>query len=176
MKHKHHIIPKHMGGSDDPCNIIELTVEEHAEAHRILFEKYGKEQDYLAWRGLGGIIDKQNIVKEACSLAGKKSNKKRLEDGTHIWLDGEHQRNKQLKRLEDGTHNFLNPELRKKQKIAIQKLLKENNPVYSQISKGKNKFVSDIPTKIKLLCPHCNKEGPKPQMIQWHFDNCKEKL
>lgn len=31
MKHKHHIIPKHMGG----------TIEEHAEAHRQLYEKYG---------------------------------------------------------------------------------------------------------------------------------------
>ena len=31
-----------MGGSDDPSNIVLLTVEEHAEAHRLLFEKYGK--------------------------------------------------------------------------------------------------------------------------------------
>ena len=31
MKHKHHIIPKHMGGSNDPSNIAELTVEEHIE-------------------------------------------------------------------------------------------------------------------------------------------------
>ena len=38
-KHKHHIIPKHMGGSDDDNNIIELTIEEHAQAHKILFEK-----------------------------------------------------------------------------------------------------------------------------------------
>ena len=36
--HKHHIIPKHMGGTDDPSNLIELTIEEHAEAHRKLFE------------------------------------------------------------------------------------------------------------------------------------------
>jgi len=32
MKHKHHIIPKHMGGSDDPENLIELTIEEHVES------------------------------------------------------------------------------------------------------------------------------------------------
>ena len=45
MKHKHHIIPKHMGGSDDPENIIELSVDEHAEAHRLLYEEYGRPQD-----------------------------------------------------------------------------------------------------------------------------------
>ena len=48
MKHKHHIIPKHMGGTDDPSNLIELSVEEHAEAHKVLFEKYGlKEESQL---------------------------------------------------------------------------------------------------------------------------------
>ena len=56
MKHKHHIIPKHMGGTDDPSNLVELTVEEHAEAHRKLYEEHGHWQDYLAWKGLAGLI------------------------------------------------------------------------------------------------------------------------
>lgn len=24
-----------------------------------------------------------------------------------------------------------------------------------------------------VRCPHCNKEGIKPNMIRWHFTNCK---
>jgi len=40
MKHKHHIIPRHMGGTNEPANIIELDIPSHAEAHRILYEKY----------------------------------------------------------------------------------------------------------------------------------------
>lgn len=35
----HHIIPKCMGGTDDPSNLVELTYEEHVEAHRILMEQ-----------------------------------------------------------------------------------------------------------------------------------------
>lgn len=69
--HKHHIIPKHMGGTDDPSNIIELTVEEHAEAHKKLYEKYGKKQDKLAWQGLAGIIGKEELVKELCVHRGE---------------------------------------------------------------------------------------------------------
>lgn len=33
MKHVHHIIPKHMGGSNEPSNLVELSIDDHAEAH-----------------------------------------------------------------------------------------------------------------------------------------------
>jgi hypothetical protein len=62
--HTHHIIPKHAGGTDDPDNLIELTVEEHAEAHRLLYEQYGNEYDRLAWMGLSGQMKKYEIIQE----------------------------------------------------------------------------------------------------------------
>ena len=68
----HHIVPKHIGGNDDPSNLIELTVEEHAEAHRVLYEKYGHWEDKLAWQGLAGLIDKQELIKQMLSEAGRK--------------------------------------------------------------------------------------------------------
>jgi hypothetical protein len=61
-----------MGGTDEPSNLILLTVEEHAEAHKILFEKYGFKEDELAWKGLLGLIDKEEMARELCSLNGKK--------------------------------------------------------------------------------------------------------
>jgi hypothetical protein len=51
-----------MGGSDDPSNLIELTVEEHAEAHKKLFEQHGKWQDEIAWKALSGMIGKEEIL------------------------------------------------------------------------------------------------------------------
>ena len=35
--HKHHIIPKHAGGTDDPENLVYLSVKEHAIAHAKLY-------------------------------------------------------------------------------------------------------------------------------------------
>src|SRR6056300_1256602 len=72
MLHTHHIIPKHAGGTDDPSNLVQLTVEEHAQAHKVLFEKYGRLEDELAWKGLAGLMTKQEIVKRQLSSAGKK--------------------------------------------------------------------------------------------------------
>jgi len=71
--HKHHIIPRHMGGTDDPSNIVVLTVEEHAEAHRLLWEQYGREEDFIAWRGLAGITSKEEHVHALNRMAGNKT-------------------------------------------------------------------------------------------------------
>ena len=73
-KHKHHIIPKHMGGTNNPDNLIELTIEEHAEAHRMLYEKHGHTQDKVAWLGLAGIMPHSEIIYTLLS-EGKKGNK-----------------------------------------------------------------------------------------------------
>lgn len=75
MKHTHHIIPKHMGGTDEESNLVELTVEEHAEAHKKLYEEHGKWEDYLAWQGLAGLMTREELVKEMLSQAGKKGSK-----------------------------------------------------------------------------------------------------
>lgn len=70
--HKHHIIPIHMGGTDDADNLIECTVEEHANFHKELYEKYGNEFDLIAYRGLTGQIS----MTEAKRLAQKEGGRK----------------------------------------------------------------------------------------------------
>jgi hypothetical protein len=71
MKHIHHILPKYLGGTDDPSNLIELTVDEHAEAHRVLYEQHGNWQDKIAWRALSGQIGKDEAIQEARGAANR---------------------------------------------------------------------------------------------------------
>jgi hypothetical protein len=71
MKHKHHIIPKHVGGSNDPSNLIELSVEEHAKAHKKLWEEHSRWQDYVAWQGLSGNMISKEVHAEATKYGMK---------------------------------------------------------------------------------------------------------
>jgi hypothetical protein len=58
-----------MGGTDDPSNLIELTVEDHAIIHRHLWKMYGQWEDKVAWLGLSGQFGKEQIIKLAQSNA-----------------------------------------------------------------------------------------------------------
>lgn len=71
LKHIHHIVPKYMGGTDDLSNLVELTVEEHAEAHRLLYEQHGNWQDRIAWLALSGQIGKDEAIQEARGAANR---------------------------------------------------------------------------------------------------------
>ena len=64
MKHIHHIIPKHAGGTDAPENLVELSIVDHANAHKKLYEEHGKWQDKVAWLGLAELINHEQILEE----------------------------------------------------------------------------------------------------------------
>ena len=50
----HHIKPRHLGGSDNPNNLVKVTRAEHALLHFILFKKLGNKKDYTAFRMIEG--------------------------------------------------------------------------------------------------------------------------
>ena len=71
--HKHHIIPKHVGGTNNKSNLIELTPEQHAEAHRKLWKKYSRWQDFCAWQGLAKLSKDKEHIKLVMSERNKAS-------------------------------------------------------------------------------------------------------
>lgn len=54
--HTHHIIPRHAGGTDDPSNLVELTIEDHAIAHEVRYRIYGDDRDRVAAQMIRGQI------------------------------------------------------------------------------------------------------------------------
>lgn len=69
LMHKHHIIPCYMGGTNDPTNLVEVTVTQHAMFHYCNYQLWGNEQDKIAYRGLSGSIGKEEVLMELMALA-----------------------------------------------------------------------------------------------------------
>jgi hypothetical protein len=76
--HKHHIHPRHLGGTNDPDNLVEVSVEEHARIHHSQWILGGRWQDEVAWRTLSGQITRDEARKLAVSraLKGKPSHRR----------------------------------------------------------------------------------------------------
>ena len=143
--HNHHIIPKHAGGSDDPKNIVRLTIPEHAEAHRKLYEENGLWQDFIVWKTLSGQITHAEAIK----LAQSKANK-----GKTISVE----------------HRLANSIATTKQWEEGRCVLDQAKVRSSMLEKH---GVDNIRQKI-VTCPHCMKSGQYVAFKRWHFDNCKK--
>ena len=74
--HIHHIIPRHLGGTDNPSNIMEVTVKVHAQIHQIRWLAFGHWQDKVAWMALSGQINMDEASRlaqlEGCKKGGSK--------------------------------------------------------------------------------------------------------
>jgi hypothetical protein len=69
--HRHHTVPRHIGGHDSPT--VLMTIAEHAEEHRKLWEAHGRWQDRVAWQALTGQIAFQEATRIAISEGGKQA-------------------------------------------------------------------------------------------------------
>ena len=58
---KHHILPKSMGGSDEPYNIVSLTAREHFVAHWLLWRIYRNRKTACAFMYMCNILKKKGI-------------------------------------------------------------------------------------------------------------------
>lgn len=197
MKHIHHIIPKHMGGDDSKENLIELTIEEHALAHKKLYEACGKKEDYIAWKGLEGSIDIEELIQLQCSLGGvagveilRKLKKCVFFNDDLRKIAGERGRLRS-KELGKGFYDSnLQSELGKRGgpknkgfiwindgnvSIKYTKIMQNNKSIEEFILENPQfKIGRLLPNPVE--CPHCKRSGIKSAMVLWHFNNCKERV
>jgi hypothetical protein len=147
MKHTHHIVPKHMGGSDDPNNLTELTIEEHAEAHRKLYEQHGRWQDKVAWQGLLGLIPHEQIMREMYDA--------RKGQGNHFYgrKHSEESKHKMRENRKGKGTNKRSLETCKKISLATSG---KNNPMYGKTPWNKGKIGAQpksLESKMKVSKP-----------------------
>lgn len=81
--HLHHIVPKHAGGTDDPSNLIRVTIQDHAAFHYERWIYLGDEKDKLAWLSLSGQVGKEEIIAHRWRMAGLTRKRKLQEDASY---------------------------------------------------------------------------------------------
>lgn len=189
--HKHHIIPKHMGGTNDSSNLATVTVEQHAALHKQLWEDLGCEEDRIAWLCLSGQI----TCAEAIILAVKNTQQKKVENGTHHFLT------LAKERVTKGTHHFLDSKFQSKQgKKGFKKSICNGTHISlhpdlcsisnkKRIKEGTHPFVNSNLQKAFVqkslkegthssqkvhICPKCGKIGKGGAMKRYHFEKCKK--
>ncbi len=72
--HRHHIVPKHLGGKNEESNLTPpISTSLHAALHHDLWLTLGHEQDYIAWKSLLKQITPKEARLAAAKLGQEKS-------------------------------------------------------------------------------------------------------
>ena len=165
---KHHIIPKSVGGSNSPDNLVLLTAREHYIAHLLLYNHY---------KAIGGNDFRKMSFALVSMLSTNKNLSRDILNSRQYALIKEAAVNSRLGHKVLDTFNYQKPKSQS-HKDSIRKA--RYGKMFSDESKQKmsesatrrgNNFTGNV---VSVKCPHCKKEGQKNAMLRWHFDNCKE--
>ncbi len=174
----HHVIPKHewkqrfvtLAGIDAPDNLVNLTAEQHTQAHQLLYEINKNEYDRIAFLTLSGQIGKEEAQRRAASVAntGKQYalGCKRSEQTKRMISEAN-----RGKRLGPG---YVRTDKQKQHTSSV--MLGNRNAVGSKRTNKFKEHLSDHkmgrPYKT-IICPGCKKSGGSNVMRRWHFENCR---
>ena len=179
---KHHIIPKSLGGTNNPENLVRLTAKEHFVCHRLLVRMTigisKRKMSHAAW-GMANLKnsyqgerykvnsttygrlrseykkDPAATEKMRAKLKGRKQPPRTPEHSAKL---GRYIRTaEQRQRVSES----------RKSQVGLQKRNEETKAKMSAWQKG-------IP-KPKIPCEHCGKEASLMNHKKWHGDNCKFK-
>lgn len=160
--HNHHIIPRHMGGSDDINNLKKVTVGQHAEEHRLLWEKHNLKEDYIAWKALSGQITSA----EARIMAVKSANTGRKQTEEHKRKRVE----SRMKTCPSPTLGMKLPRASDERKRKIGESNKGNQYALGtkRTEDSKKKQSESAKNRAIFECPKCGTKMQKANLSRYH--------
>lgn len=171
--YKHHIIPKHewlvrfgdLKGFNSQDNIVRLTLLQHAEAHKWLWEEYNSEKDRLAWMMLSGQMGKEELQRELARMTGKKNKGRKHTTQQNL--------EKSIRQLGDRNPFFSHHHTQEFRELKG--IMFKTNPACIEVRRKLKILQTGVPLGPHpiICCPHCQKVGGSHGMKRYHFDNCK---
>lgn len=162
----HHINGNH--NDNRPENLKAVSVEEHYNIHY-------EQGDYSSCLF---ISHRMNLSPEEISDLAKKSNEKRLLNGTHNFQQKQFREKYNpiiaetvRQKVKNGTHNFQQKDF---QKNVQKELVKTGRHNFSGDSLNRKMLERGTHvTQIKISCIYCKKICGKHAFVRWHGINCK---
>lgn len=189
----HHIIPRCIGGTDDPKNLVKLTYREHYICHALLVKMNDSKHLINAfWQ-----MSFKNQVKYFNSRLFEISRKCYVESikGSNHWaktpefraivsaswtddrktsfreqVSGDSHWTKNVDMNDHAAHMRKGLTKEKLREIGLKSRMVTDNPMKDPTIAAMFKK-----PKEKVTCPHCGKVGGKPVMMRYHFEKCKFK-
>jgi hypothetical protein len=153
----HHIDGNHSNNSIENLKLV--TIQEHYDIHFV-------QKDYGACYA---IARRMRLSPKQLSKIAKELSRKQIINRTHHLLGPEHNR----KRIEAGTHNFLDSNFQRK--VANEKVKNGTHPFLGNAITKKQLLDGTHSSQKEHICPHCDKKGRGNTMFARHFDKCKYK-
>jgi len=147
--------------NNDPNNLIAVSIQDHYDIH------YSQGD----WGACIRIAQRMSVSPSKISELSSLHNKKRLENGTHLFLDSEFQRSMVRRQIADGKSALVGGKLQR-ELVASGKHHLLSGDIQRRSAKQRMDEGTDQ-CVVKTTCPHCGKEGTKLILARWHFDNCK---
>jgi hypothetical protein len=155
----HHIDGNH--NNNDPSNLKAVTIQEHYNIH------YAQGD----WLACSAIAVRMDMSPEEISELSRQLALKRVQEGTHPFLNREKARERALKRVADGNHNFQGDNNPSKRLVAEGKhnLQGDRNPSHRRVADGTHNFLTDNPA-LKLYAkgihPFQDKEQARARALK----------
>jgi hypothetical protein len=173
---KHHIIPRCMGGSNDPENIVKLTAREHYICHWLLAKTYNTKKLWGAFAMLCVSSTKHQRLTNSKLFERARIARSKASSGSGNGMYGKPSACK--------SHTPETKEKMRLAKLGKPRIQTVKRPPASQETKDRiSKAKLGVPSKLKgrpanrIKCPHCYKIiGGEGNFNRYHGNKCKNKM
>lgn len=148
----------------EECKESRLNLRERhwQEQYDVLNKEKGLNLRYTKVDDRSGTMSKE--TKERMSIS-KIGNKNTMHGKTH----SEETKKKISEKRKGHKHSDETRKLYSEQRLGIPK-----SEEHKQKQSDRQKTSEKNTFRHTVKCPHCAKEGQKPNMLRWHFENCKQ--
>jgi hypothetical protein len=135
---RHHIVPRHAGGTNNKENLIKLSLKDHTLAHKIRYEVYRSQYDLSAYNYMTGQFAKAK--RAICAANGAKSKGRKLTE--------EHKQ-----KISKATSGQNNPFYGKTHTLEVRQKLRESSYGKRWSEESKKKLSKTLKTKPETTHP-----------------------